>query len=210
MSSRGLAWSALAAFLLLSGAAYGAESGAKGGIIKGTITVAGKPTMDVVVSVEGVAPEIAKARMAAAKSKKAVLDQREMKFIPFVLPIVAGAEVGFPNNDKNWHNVYSKSEAKPFDLGLYAPGKSRSVTFDKPGVVRILCNAHPSMEAFIVVKDHPYIASADRNGNFRLDGVPLGKFRLQIWHPQLGTTDAGIEIVRDGEVVEMNFDLKKK
>jgi plastocyanin len=210
MSSRGLAWSALAAFLLLSGAAYGAESGAKGGIIKGTITVAGKPTMDVAVSVEGVAPETAKARMAAAKGKKAVLDQRDMKFIPFVLPIVAGAAVEFPNNDKNWHNVYSKSEAKPFDLGLYAPGKSRSVSFDKPGVVRILCNAHPSMEAFVVVKDHPYIASADKRGNFRLDGVPLGKFRLQIWHPQLGTTDAGVEIVRDGEVVEMNFDLKKK
>jgi plastocyanin len=166
--------------------------------------------MDVAVSVEGVAPETAKARMAAAKGKKAVLDQRDMKFIPFVLPIVAGAAVEFPNNDKNWHNVYSKSEAKPFDLGLYAPGKSRSVSFDKPGVVRILCNAHPSMEAFVVVKDHPYIASADKRGNFRLDGVPLGKFRLQIWHPQLGTTDAGVEIVRDGEVLDINFDLKKK
>jgi len=209
MSRRGFVWIALAT-LLLSAKADGADSAAIGGIIKGTVTVAGKPTMDVVVSVEGVPAEPAKARLAAAKAKKVMLDQREMKFIPFVLPVVVGTTVEFTNNDKSWHNVYSKSEAKPFDLGLFAPGKSRSATFDKPGVVRILCNVHPSMEAFIVVKEHPYIAAPDNRGNFRLDGVPLGKFRLQVWHPQFGTTDAGVEIVRDGEVLNVSFDLKKK
>ena len=166
--------------------------------------------MDVVVSAEGVPLEIAKARLAAAKSKKALVDQRDMKFIPFVLPVVVGTTVEFPNNDKSWHNVFSKSDTKKFDLGLYAPGKSRSQVFDKPGVVRVLCNAHPAMEAFIVVKDHPYITAPDKRGNFRLDGVPLGKFRLQVWHPQHGTTDTGVAIVRDGEVVDINFDLKKK
>jgi plastocyanin len=209
MSRRYFGWIALAT-LLLGPEAYGADTAAKGGIVKGTITVAGKPTMDVVVSVEGVPLEAAKARLAAAKSKKALVDQRDMKFIPFVLSVVAGTTVEFPNNDKSWHNVYSKSDVKSFDLGLYAPGKSRSQVFDKTGVVRVLCNAHPSMEAFIVVKEHPYIAAPDKRGNFRLDGVPLGKFRLQVWHPQLGTTDTGVAIVRDGEVVDINFDLKKK
>ena len=209
MTRRYFGWIALAT-LLLGADAYGADASAKGGIVKGTITVAGKPTMDVVVSVEGVSQEAAKARLATLKSKKAVVDQRDMKFIPFVLPVVAGTTVEFPNNDKSWHNVYSKSDAKSFDLGLYAPGKSRSQTFDKPGVVRVLCNAHPAMEAFIVVKDHPYIAAPDKRGNFRLDGVPLGKFRVQVWHPQLGITDTGVAIVRDGEVVDINFDLKKK
>jgi plastocyanin len=166
--------------------------------------------MDAVVSVEGVPAEVAKARLAALKTKKAVVDQRDMKFVPFVIPVVVGTTVEFPNNDKNWHNVYSKSDAKSFDLGLYAPGKSRSATFDKPGVVRVLCNVHPSMEAFIVVKEHPFIAALDKRGNYRLDDVPLGKFRLQVWHPQLGTAEAGVAIVRDGEVVDINFDLKKR
>lgn len=210
MSRRCLSWIILVT-LFLGVEAYGADGAAKGGIVKGTITVGGKPTADAVVSVEGVPQEIAKAQLAAAKSsKKARVDQRDMKFIPYVLPIVAGTTVEFPNNDKTWHNVFSKSDTKPFDLGLYPPGKSRSQAFDKPGVVRILCNAHPAMEGFIVVKDHPYIAAPDKRGNYRLDGVPLGKFRLQVWHPQLGTSETGVEIVRDGEVVDINFDLKKK
>jgi hypothetical protein len=66
------------------------------------------------------------------------------------------------------------------------------------------------MEAFIVVKEHPYFGAADKKGNYRLDGVPLGKYRVQVWHPQLGTTDAGVEVVRDGEVLDINFDLRKK
>jgi plastocyanin len=209
MTRRSFGWMVLA-ILALGGEAFGADAAAKSGIIKGTITIAGKPTMDAVVSVEGVPAEAAKARLAALKTKKAVVDQRDMKFVPFVSPVVVGTTVEFPNHDKNWHNVYSKSDAKSFDLGLYAPGKSRSATFDKPGVVRILCNVHPSMEAFIVVKEHPFITAPDKRGNYRLDDVPLGKFRLQVWHPQLGTTEAGVAIVRDGEVVDVNFDLKKK
>lgn len=203
-------WVFLLATLLLGAEARAAEPAAKRGIVKGTITLAGKPTADVVVSLEGVPAEIAKADLAVGKPKKAVMDQREMKLVPYVLPVLIDTTVDFPNNDKNWHNIYSKSDAKKFDLGLYAPGKSRSVTFDKAGVVRVLCNVHPNMEAFIVVKNHPYFIAPDKNGNYRLDGVPLGKYRLQVWHPQLGTTEAGVELVREGEVVDINFDLKKK
>jgi plastocyanin len=178
--------------------------------VKGTITVAGKPTADVVVSIEGVPAEIAKAQLSTVKAKRAVMDQKDMKFIPYVLPLVVGTIVDFPNHDTNWHNVYSKGGAKEFDLGLYAPEKSRSATFDKPGVDRILCNVHPNMEAFIIIKEHPYFSAADKGGNYRIDRVPLGKYRVQVWHPQLGITEAPAELVRDGEVLEVNFDLKKK
>jgi plastocyanin len=188
----------------------GARSDTATGIIKGTVTIEGKPTQDVVVSVVGLPKEQAKALLSGMKTKKAVLDQRAMKFSPYVLPVVAGSTVEFPNNDTTWHNVYSKGGAKDFDLGLYAPGKTRSVTFDKPGVVRILCNAHPSMEAFIVVNESPYFSSADSRGNYRLDRLPLGKYRIQVWHPQFGTTEAGADLVRDGEVLDLNFDLKRK
>jgi plastocyanin len=203
-------WVVTLAVLLLAAKGYGAAApNDKSGIIKGTITSGGKPTTDVVVFLQGVGPDQIKLRNAAV-TKKAVLDQREMRFVPHVLPVLVGTTVEFPNNDKNWHNVYSKSEAKEFDLGLYAPGKTRSAKFDKPGVVRILCNVHPAMEAFIVVKEHAFFAAADKQGNYRLDAVPLGKYRVQLWHPQLGTRETAVEIVRDGEVLDVSFDLKKK
>ena len=196
--------------LLFSTAAGAADVAAKSAIVKGTVTIAGKPTSDVVVSIEGVAPASFKAQLAAMKSKKAVMDQREQKFVPSALAVVIGATVEFPNHDKVWHNVYSKGGAKNFDLGLYPPGQSRSVTFDKAGVARILCNAHPNMEAHIVVKEQPFFSTADKAGNYRIDGIPLGTYRVTVWHPELGTTEAGVELVRDGQVSDINFDLKKK
>jgi plastocyanin len=202
--------SLIAAVCFFPATLLGAGGDAATGIIKGTITVEGKPTQDVVVSVVGLPKEQTKALLSGMKTKKAVLDQRNTKFSPYVLPVVVGSTVEFPNNDTVWHNAYSKGGAKDFDLGLYPPGKSRSVTFDKPGVVRVLCNAHPSMEAFIVVNESPYFSSADNRGNYRLDRLPLGKYRIQVWHPQLGTTEAAAELVRDGEVLDLNFDLKKK
>jgi plastocyanin len=207
---RGYIWPIVFATMLMAADVHGASVTAKVGIIKGSITVDGKPTSDVVVSVVGIAPDVVKARSAALRKKKAEMDQRDMKFIPHVLPVLVGTTVDFQNHDKNWHNVYSKSDAKVFDLGLYAPGKSRSTTFDKAGVVRILCNVHPNMEAFIVVKDNPYFTSADQRGNYRLNDVPLGKYRVQVWHPQLGTTETGVDLVREGEVLDINFDLKKQ
>ncbi|MGI0014650.1 MAG: plastocyanin/azurin family copper-binding protein [Nitrososphaera sp.] len=188
---------------------FGAEA-AKTGIVKGTITIGGKPTLDVVVSVEGPVKEKLETRNSKLKTAKAVIDQRDMKFLPRVLPVLVGTAVDFPNNDKVWHNVFSASEAKKFDLGLYAPGNSRSVTFDKPGVVRILCNVHPDMEAYIVVKGHSYFAAADKRGIYQLNGAPLGKYRLEIWHPEFGTKSVPFELVREGEVLAVDFDLKKQ
>jgi len=196
--------------LLLAAQVHGAEVVFKSGIIKGTITVTGKPTADVVVSLAGFSGEIVKAQIAPIKPEKVVMDQKEMKFIPHVLAVRVGTTVEFPNHDTSWHNVYSKGGAKDFDLGLYPPGKTRSTTFEKPGVARILCNAHPNMEAFIVVTQQPFFSNADKGGNYRMDGVPLGKYRIQVWHPQLGTTETGVELVRAGQVLDVNFDLKKK
>ena len=197
--------------LLLAAQTHGAEVAVKSGIIKGTITVAGKPTADAVVLLLDVpAGESVKARIAPIKGQKAVMDQKEMKFIPHVLAVRVGTTVEFPNHDTSWHNVYSKGGANDFDLGLYPPGKTRSTTFAKPGVARILCNVHPNMEAFIVVTQQSFFSNADTEGNYRMDGVPLGKYRIQVWHPQLGTTETGVELVRAGQVLDLNFDLKKK
>jgi plastocyanin len=180
------------------------------GIIKGTITVGGKPATDAVISIEGLSKEQVKAQMSQSKSQKKIMDQRNMKFTPTVVAIMVGESVDFPNNDKSWHNVYSKGDANDFDLGLYAPGKTRSKKFDKPGFSRILCNAHPNMEGFIVVKDHPFFSTTDSWGNYQIKNAPLGKMRVEIWHPNLDVRSESIEIVRAGEVFALNVDLKKR
>jgi len=180
------------------------------GIVKGTITVGGKPAPDAVVSIEGLSQDQIKTQMAHTKPQKKIIDQRNLKFIPTVVAIMAGETVDFPNNDKTWHNVYSKGGANDFDLGLYASGKTRSKKFDKPGVSRILCNAHPNMEAFVVVKDHPFFSTTDSRGNYEIKNVPVGKVRVEIWYPNLEIRSDNIEIVRDGEVFALSVDLKKR
>lgn len=190
---------------LIPAVSYAADGVRGVGIVKGAISMGGKPVSDTVVSVEGI-----QVKGFVARGSKAAVSQREVKFIPRVLAVQAGTTVDFPNHDKVWHNVFSTSEAKKFDLGLYPPGKSRSVTFDKAGIVRLLCNVHPSMEAYIVVKEHPYFAVPDARGNYQLNQVPLGKYRLEVWHPESGTKTVSFELVRDGEVLAINVDLKAK
>ena len=180
------------------------------GIVKGTVTIGGKPATDAVVSIEGLSKEQIKAQMSLVKPQKKIMNQQNLKFIPTVLALIVGGTVDFPNNDKSWHNVYSKGEANDFDLGLYAPGKTRSKKFDKPGVSRILCNAHPNMEGFIVVKDHPFFSTTDSRGNYEIKNVPVGKVRVEIWYPNLDVRSETVEIVRDGEVFALNVDLKKR
>jgi plastocyanin len=183
-------------------------AGANGsGIVKGTITIGGKPTADAVVSIEGLPSQFAK---VSGAPRKKVIDQRNMTFLPTVVAIRVGDSVDFPNNDTVWHNAYSKGGANDFDLGLYPPGKTRSQTFSKPGVSRILCNAHPKMEAFVVVKEHPFFSSTDRRGNYEITNVPLGRVRVEIWHPNFEVRSESVEIVRDGEVFALNVDLKKR
>ncbi|HTM10112.1 MAG TPA: plastocyanin/azurin family copper-binding protein [Verrucomicrobiae bacterium] len=179
------------------------------GVIKGSITIGGRPTADAVVSLEGFSPKAVKPQSAASKTK-AVIDQKDLKFNPRVLAVMVGKTVDFPNHDKTFHNVFSTSEAKKFDLGLYPSGQSRSVNFDKPGVVKILCNVHPNMEAYVVVKAHPYFSVPDDRGNYSIKGAPMGKYRVEVWHPQFGVKSVPVELVRDGEVLAINLDLKDK
>lgn len=201
-------WGSILAVMIFPAVVHGGEP-SKVGIVKGVVSIGGRPTADAVVSVEGLPKEKLKIQNSKLKPK-AVMEQRELRFIPRVLPVMVGTTVEFPNNDKSWHNVISKSEPKKFDLGLYAPGKSRSVVFDKVGVVKILCNVHPNMEAYVVVKGHSFFSAPDKRGNFQLSGVPLGKYRLEVWNPDFGTRVVPFELAREGEVLAIDVDLKAK
>ena len=202
-------WILVVVLVVTPSAMLGADpSGA--GIVKGSITIGGKPATGAVVSIEGLSKEQLKTLMSLHKPQKRMIDQRNLKFIPTVVAVMVGESVDFPNNDKSWHNVYSKGGANDFDLGLYPPGKTRSKKFDKPGVSRILCNAHPDIEAFVVVKDHPFFSVTDKRGHYQIENVPLGKVRVETWYPNLEVRSETVEIVRDGEVFALNVDLKKR
>ncbi len=113
---------------------------------------------------------------------KAVLDQRNETFVPYVLAVTVGSTVEFPNSDRTYHNVFSLSKPRRFDLGRYPRGESRSVRFDQPGVVRVFCEIHSQMSAWIRVFAHRYFATTDANGRFRIDGVPPGEYTLAVWN----------------------------
>jgi plastocyanin len=113
---------------------------------------------------------------------RAVMDQRNERFVPHLLAVVVGTVVEFPNSDRTYHNVFSLSRAKRFDLGRYAAGRSKSVRMDRPGVVRVFCDIHSHMNAFVVVFNHPFFDITDADGRFELPSVPAGNYTLVGWY----------------------------
>lgn len=113
---------------------------------------------------------------------KQTVVQRGKRFLPHVLAVPMGTEVVFLNEDKMFHNVFSLSRPNDFDLGLYEKGIARSTRFDAPGPVRLLCNIHSSMSAFVYVVESPWYTQADAQGRFTVRGVPLGEYLLHAWH----------------------------
>jgi plastocyanin len=116
------------------------------------------------------------------ESVRAVIDQRNEAFVPHVVAVMTGTVVDFPNSDKTYHNVFSLSKAKRFDLGRYAAGRSKAVRFDRPGVVRVFCDIHSHMSAFVLVFNHPFFNVTEPDGRFRLSEVPPGTYTVVGWY----------------------------
>jgi plastocyanin len=113
---------------------------------------------------------------------RARMVQKSKAFTPHVLPVRVGTTVDFPNFDPIFHNAFSNYDGKVFDVGLYPPGTSRSVNFQRPGIVRVFCNIHAAMSAVIVVLNTPYFAETSKAGHFELPGIPAGEYWLRIFH----------------------------
>jgi plastocyanin len=108
--------------------------------------------------------------------------QRGEAFRPQLLVVPVGARVVFPNDDPLFHNVFSYSRPKRFDLGRYPKGESKAVVFDRPGYVKVLCEVHKWMRAGILVVENPYYAIVPPSGRFRIDEIPPGRYRVVVEH----------------------------
>ena len=140
----------------------------------------------------------------------AVMDQKELKFVPYVLPILKGATVDFPNSDTVRHNVFSPpGSAKVFDLGTYDVGAVKSVTFDVTGETPLLCNVHAEMSGYVVSLQNPYFCITDETGTYTIEDVPPGKYTLTTWNERLKAVTEDID-VKDGETTNVVFTLNKR
>ena len=183
-----------------------------GGTIQGTVTikdsklkrVAGAYTgapprvvspLPVVVFIEGAVAGSAPAAVPAPS-----LSQRDTTFTPELIIIPAGTTVSFPNRDPFFHNVFSYSKAKRFDLGRYPRGEQKTVTFDRAGVVSIYCEIHKWMRAGVVVVENGFSAVVQPDGSFALPGVPPGAYKLTVWQAERGSKTIDVTVPSSGEV----------
>lgn len=182
--------------VILGGIILSLPCNVNAGDIKGTVKVLGGKGVEYVL----IYIEKAEGRSFPPLAKNPVIDQIRMTFVPHVLPLLAGSTVAFPNSDSTRHNVFSPSKTKKFNLGTYPAGITKKVTFEKTGVVSLLCNVHPEMSAFILVVQNPYYAMVDKHGKYKISDVPPGDYTLVIWHPKFKSKNSKINIQQEGSV----------
>jgi plastocyanin len=188
------------------------------GTITGTVKVRGLPSPANVLVYVAKAPAV----NVDLSGAKFTMDQRDLTFVPHVLPVLVGSNVQFPNNDKVAHNVFSLSRTKPFNLGSYGPGVSKTVLFDKAGVVELRCDVHAEMSAYILVMENPYWAVTDEKGHFKIPdqdylaqhgikgikALPPDTYVVKTWNEKLKTQEATVVVPKDGEVT-IQLDLTR-
>jgi len=186
----------LPAVALVTGAFILSTNEISAGDVKGSVKVlGGKGIEHVVVYIEKV-----EGKTFSPPTKNPVVDQIRMTFTPYVLPVTSGTTVDFPNSDSTRHNVFSPSKTKKFNLGTYRAGISKKVTFDKTGIVSLLCNVHAEMSAFVLVLQNPYYAMVSKNGKYAISGVPAGTYTLVAWHPKFKLKQAEVVIPQEGGI----------
>ena len=188
------------------------------GSIKGTVKVKGLRTPENILVYLTEAPPASE----DLSKVKFVMDQRNLEFIPHILPVLVGATVDFPNNDKVNHNVFSMSRTKKFNLGSYGAGESKTVVFDKPGIVELRCDVHAEMAAYILVMKNPYFAVTDKQGRFEIPDsnhlkqiglnapkdLPPGKYFIKTWHEKLSSQKMAVAVPQNGDV-SVQLDLNR-
>lgn len=140
---------------------------------------------------------------ASAQPAKVSLPQKDFAFIPALLPVRVGTRVEFPNLDDTFHNIFSYSPAKRFDLGRYRPEDSPvpSQVFETPGLITLRCDIHEHMRGLILVLATPHFVMTDREGHFRLSSLPPGRYTLKVWLDSRTTLSRPVELGADTTLV---------
>lgn len=155
----------------------------------------GKVQMDVnpiptVVFIDG---PVASA-VAWPKLSRLAIVQKNLQFSPSLLVVPKDTSISFPNEDGEFHNVFSYSKSKRFDLGRYPHGESKRVVFDKPGIVKIYCEIHPWMRAAVLVLENPYYGIVASDGTFSITGIPAGHYELVVWNIDTGSKKVDVDV----------------
>ena len=150
--------------------------------------------------------EAAPALDGAAPATRPLMRQEGLTFVPHVLGIPKGSVVEFPNADSIFHNVFSLSKAASFDLGRYPKGSSKSIRFDRPGIVKVFCHIHSDMSGVIVVLDNSFFAVPDAQGHYSIDGVPPGDYRVTAWHERARPLEKTVRI-EPGRTTDADFSI---
>lgn len=144
-----------------------------------------------------------------AASVTATIDQVGQRFDPEMVVVPAGSVVSFPNSDPIFHNVFSLSRTREFDLGFYPAGETRTVQFDEPGVVQVYCHLHSDMSAAIFIVPNAWYTRTDDQGRFTLEGVDPGTYQLIVWHKSGGFFRQEVRVPATGSVnVSMEIPLE--
>jgi hypothetical protein len=153
---------------------------------------------DAVIYVESIPARVDS--VLPAPSGRPRLAQQEQSFVPRVTAVPVGGVVDFPNMDPIYHSVFSVSPVKRFDLGRYGRGKSKTVRFDKPGLVNVYCDIHSNMEGFIVVTPNRAVDQPDATGRYALPDLPPGRYSIIVWHPDLPQARRDVTVPETGDV----------
>jgi plastocyanin len=159
---------------------------------------------DAVVFIEQIPPAVDSA--LATTPERPRLAQKNQTFTPRVIAIAAGETVDFPNFDPIYHNVFSPSPVRRFDLGKYSRGQSRSVTFPRPGLVNVFCDIHSNMEAYVLVLANRAFARPDAEGRYKLPDLPPGTYVVRAWHPDFPERKREVLVPAEGEaLLDLSF-----
>ena len=168
------------------------------------VDASGRPVRDAVVTLY---PAGSAARPAHAAGRY-VVAQQSLQFRPFLTVVPVGADVSFPNLDPTKHHVYSFSSAKKFELKLFAKDQSRTVHFDRPGVVALGCNIHDQMSAFIFVTDTGWTARTNAQGMAVFADAPNAPARVAVWHPYLRAPGGQVQQAMAATQRSMSFQVR--
>lgn len=166
-------------------------------------------------SAEGIAPEYRRVvvylegDLPVRQPLTAVMNQKNRQFVPDTVVIPAGSSVSFPNLDPVFHNVFSLSKLKSFDLGNYPKDQTRVVTFPKPGVLFVNCHLHPNMSAAIMVTPNAWFTRVEPDGKFNFPQLPPGHYTVVAWHKAAGFFRKSIEVSQESVAIDFLIPLEE-